>query len=126
MHVFIPKNTQIPFKKTDILQTRIDNQTSVKFPIYQGEGKLTKDNYYIDEFIITGLRKAPAGEVKFNVTMEMDENGILKVNAQEIDGEHYGEITVKSVNNLTSEQINQFKEQELNFEYSFHNFCELI
>ena len=117
MVIMIPKNTPIPFKITNRRQTLHDNQTMAKFPVYQGEGELTKDNYYLDEITINGLRKAPAGKVKFNVTMEMDENGILKVDAQEIDGKLHGEIRIESVNNLKKEQINKFKEQEFNFEY---------
>ena len=44
--------------------------------------------------------------------MELDENGILKVSAKEINGTHYGEITIMRVNDLTNEQIEFFKNQE--------------
>ena len=47
--------------------------------------------------------------------MELDENGILKVTAKEIDGTNYGEITIEGVNDLTKEQIEFFKNYEKNF-----------
>ncbi len=63
-------------------------------------------------FSIKGLRKVPKGEVEFNVTMELDEDGILTVSAKEINGS----IQIEKVNELTHEQLNYFKEQELIFQ----------
>ncbi len=44
--------------------------------------------------------------------MELDENGILKVTANEINGNHTGGITIEGVNDFTKEQIEYFKNQE--------------
>ena len=44
--------------------------------------------------------------------MELDENGILKVTANEINGSHSGGITIEGVNDFTKEQIDSFKNQE--------------
>ena len=37
--------------------------------------------------MIKGIRLAPKGEVKFKITMELDENSILKVHAKEVNGD---------------------------------------
>ena len=44
--------------------------------------------------------------------MELDENGILNVTANEINGILSGGITIEGVNDLTKEQIEFFKNQE--------------
>ena len=89
-----------------------NNQTEIDFPIYQGEKELAKDNYFLNSFTIKGLRKAPAGDVQFNVKMELDENGILNVTANEINGILSGGMIIEGVNDLTKEQIEFFKKQE--------------
>ena len=96
---------QLPYIIEQGFQTSFNNQTEIDFPIYQGEKQFVKDNYYLNSFEITGLRPAPAGFVEFEVKMELDENGILIVSAKEVGGEHYGEIKIEGVNDLTEEQL---------------------
>ncbi len=112
MEILINKNVQLPYINEKIFITHYDNQTNISFEVYQGENKNTKDNYFLNSFRICGLRKAPKGKIEFIVKMELDENGILKVSAKEINGTHYGEITIMGVNDLTNEQIEFFKNQE--------------
>ena len=112
MFFLIKKNIQLPYIIEQGFQTSFNNQTEIDFPIYQGEKELAKDNYFLNSFTIKGLRKAPAGDVQFNVKMELDENGILIVSAKEVGGEHYGEIKIEGVNDLTKKQIEFFKKQQ--------------
>ena len=112
MNFFIKKNIQLPYINESTLCTIFDNQTVICFPVYKGEKEFVKDNYFLNSFTIYGLRKARAGEVKFNVKMELDENGILKVTANEINGNHSGGIIIEGVNDFTKEQIEYFKNQE--------------
>ena len=112
MNFFIKKNVKLPYTHERILKTVSDNQTEITFPVYQGEKEFVKDNYYLNSFTIDNLRKAPAGDVKFNVKMELDENGILNVTANEINGILSGGISIEGVNDLTKEQIEFFKNQE--------------
>ena len=112
MNFFIKKNVQLPYTHEHIVGTAFDGQTKVIFPVYQGEKEFVKDNYYLNSFTIDNLRKAPAGDVKFNVKMELDENGILNVTANEINGILSRGISIEGVNDLTKEQIEFFKNQE--------------
>ena len=112
MDFFIKKNVQLPYTHVDTLETVSDNQPKIIFTVYQGEKEFVKDNYLLNSFTIDNLRKAPAGDVKFNVKMELDENGILNVTANEINGILSGGISIEGVNDLTKEQIQFFKNQE--------------
>ena len=111
--IIIPKNTSLPCSITKKYETAYDNQTGVSFNFYQGERYMVKYNNYLNDFNINGLREAHKGKVKFYVTMELDKNGILKINVNEINGNHSKSMLIKGVNDLSSEQIKWFKEQEL-------------
>ena len=62
MEVFMPRNSTIPTKKTQILSNYIDNQTSVLLQIYEGNNQLTKDNYQLGSFVLDGIPPMPRGQ----------------------------------------------------------------
>ena len=45
----------------------------------EGERPLTKDNHLLGEFNLTGIKPAPRGVPKIEVTFEIDANSILTV-----------------------------------------------
>lgn len=59
MSKVIPKGSVIPTKKTKIFTTASDYQTTVVFPVYEGERPLCKDNHKLDEFSLTQIPPAP-------------------------------------------------------------------
>ncbi|TVU47561.1 hypothetical protein EJB05_07167, partial [Eragrostis curvula] len=66
----------IPTRKDFV--TRDHNQRDASFPVYEGEGTSTEDNYLLGTFKISGLPPAPKGAIKFEVTFDIDANGVLK------------------------------------------------
>ena len=83
MSVIIPRYSNIPIKKTGNYQTAFDFQTTIRIGVYEGEQKYVKDNHLLGEFSLVNLPKKKAGEVKDNVTFNIDANGILTVTAVE-------------------------------------------
>jgi molecular chaperone DnaK (HSP70) len=67
-----------------IYRTYHDNQTSVRFPVFEGENKFVKDNHFLGEFVIYDVPPMPAKMARFNVTFTIDLNGILKVSATDL------------------------------------------
>ena len=85
MHVLFAKNQPLPDYKTRTLTTSKTNQRSIMLRIYQGESKLVAENELLGTFVFSGLREAPKGEVKIEVTFHIDSEGILNLTARDID-----------------------------------------
>lgn len=83
LSAIIKRNSPIPFKISKPYVTVLDNQTSMRVSIWEGERTLAKDNHFLGQLIIKGLPPKPKKEVTVNVQLEIDANGILKVLASE-------------------------------------------
>jgi hypothetical protein len=77
----IPRNAKIPCEHTRVFATGRDLQTVVHVRVAQGEEQHFKDNMYLGELELSGLRPAARGEVTLSVTFELDANGSLQVRA---------------------------------------------
>ncbi|MCB9687316.1 MAG: Hsp70 family protein [Alphaproteobacteria bacterium] len=85
MHVLFAKNQPLPDYKTRVLTTSKENQRSIMLRIYQGESKYVAENELLGTFVFSGLREAPKGQVKIEVTFHIDSEGILNLTARDID-----------------------------------------
>ncbi|CAI0374908.1 unnamed protein product [Linum tenue] len=83
MRVMIPRNTAIPAKISREFSTSADQCGYSVFQIYQGERPLTEDCIELGSFVLSGITPAPSGVSRLEITMEIDEDGILKVTARE-------------------------------------------
>jgi hypothetical protein len=83
MHVLFQKNQPLPDYKTRTLTTSKDNQRTIMLKIYQGESRLVAENELLGTFLFRGLRKAPKGKVKIEVTFHIDSEGILNLTARD-------------------------------------------
>lgn len=75
----IERNTPIPVSKSEVYVTLRDNQTSMCVTILQGEQYYAKDNFEVEQMLISAIPAAPIGAVKVTVTYTIDANGILSV-----------------------------------------------
>jgi len=118
MSVIIPRNKPIPIKKTNNYVTTCDFQEEAEICVYQGEREFITDNVKLGEFTVKNIRKAPAGNVHFDITFEVDYNSILKVTAQEVGSNNKKDLVIKSdKGRLSDEEIvedaKQYKEMDI-------------
>ncbi|OHD54286.1 MAG: hypothetical protein A2Y33_16575 [Spirochaetes bacterium GWF1_51_8] len=109
----IERNTPIPTSAKRIFTTVADNQKSVDITIFQGESMYVENNITLGKFRLEGVRHAPKGDPRIEVTFELDVNGILNVRAMDLDSESAQGITIVNDSRLTDEQLQKLKEHHL-------------
>ena len=101
----IEKNSTIPCKKSQVFSTAMNGQTGVDIKVLQGERQFARDNKLIGNFRLSGIRRAPAGVPKIEVTFDIDANGIVHVSAKDLDTGKQQGITITSSTNLSEADI---------------------
>src|SRR4029079_19618173 len=96
MTVIVPRHTVIPTKKTKIFSTDTDDQESVSIKIFEGERKLTKNNFHVGTFELSGFEKGPRGYPTIKITFHIAINGILQVTALEKRSDVQNSIKITS------------------------------
>src|SRR5690348_6651162 len=76
--------------------TVADNQSTVQFPVFQGERVNCEDNTSLGEFTLAPIPPMRAGEAVLEVVFEVDVNGILKVTATEKSSGRTANITISN------------------------------
>uniref|UniRef100_A0ACD5XJ46 Uncharacterized protein n=1 Tax=Avena sativa TaxID=4498 RepID=A0ACD5XJ46_AVESA len=94
MSVLIPKNTTIPVTREGPYTTVFDYQTSVMFPVYEGEGEWTKDNNLLGQVTVCGVPPALAGMAQLKITYEVEANGIMKVTVMDLTSGNMSSVTI--------------------------------
>jgi len=107
----IEKNTTIPTEESKIFTTAADNQTMVQVRVFQGEREIAEENELLGEFQLTGIPPAPAGTPQIEVGFNIDENGIVNVEAEDKGSGNAESITIEGGAGLSDEEIEQMQEE---------------
>ncbi|MFD1597377.1 molecular chaperone DnaK [Halobellus rarus] len=107
----IDKNTTIPTEESKIFTTAADNQTSVNVRVFQGEREIAEENELLGEFQLTGIPPAPAGTPQIEVSFNIDENGIVNVEAEDKGSGNAESITIEGGAGLSDEEIDRMQEE---------------
>ncbi|CAL1704195.1 unnamed protein product [Somion occarium] len=121
--VVVPRNTPIPTNKSRTFTTVEDNQTTVTFPVYEGERTQCRDNRLLGEFELNGIPPMPRGQAELVTTFEVDANGLLKVTAQDRASGRKAQISItNSVGRLSSAEIEQMIKDAEQFKQADKDF----
>jgi molecular chaperone DnaK len=107
----IDKNTTIPTEESKIFTTAADNQTMVQVRVFQGEREIAEENELLGEFQLTGIPPAPAGTPQIEVGFNIDENGIVNVEAEDKGSGNAESITIEGGAGLSDEEIERMQEE---------------
>jgi heat shock 70kDa protein 1/2/6/8 len=117
MTVIISRNTNIPTKITKRFTTEKNNQTEITINVFEGERKLTKDNYKIGSFVLSGIEEAKHGIPIILVTFEVDVNGIITVSATNKYNNKTSQLVISNKKKLSDTIITQLIKEAQEMEY---------
>ena len=106
----IDRNTTVPVSRSDLFHTLHPQQDEILLQVYQGEGRMVKDNQKIGQVRVTGLKthagqKQP-GEIDVRFTYDM--NGILEVEVTILhSGKKVTEVFEQRPGTMSKEEIRE-------------------
>ncbi|MCP3101271.1 molecular chaperone DnaK [Myxococcus sp. K15C18031901] len=108
----IPKNTTVPTSATEVFATSKDFQRVVKIMVLQGEHDAAHQNELLGEFVLSGLREAPRGQVEIEVTFDINAEGIVSVSARDRETSLRQSITVTASSGLTEDELKRIMDEQ--------------
>lgn len=113
MNVLVPRNMAIPITRRKKYTTDQDYVTEIDIKVFEGERKMTRDNFKVGEFVLTGIEEGPRGLPEIEVTFAIDINGIISVTAIDMrNKDNENKITINSnKGRLTKDDIQQLVEE---------------
>ncbi len=109
----LTRNSMIPARATELFSTSVDNQTSVRLQVLQGEREMACDCRSLATFELRGIPAMPAGIPQVEVAFLVDANGVLQVTAVERRSGCRASVQVVPTYGLTTEEIDRIERESL-------------
>jgi molecular chaperone DnaK len=103
----IDKNTPVPIDRSKTFTTSRDGQEKVKIRVYQGESNRADECEMLGEFEFAGFRIGYRGEVKIEVTFEINTDGLVNVSACDTETGQKTSTTITLSSGMTEADIQQ-------------------
>jgi molecular chaperone HscA len=99
------RNTAIPAVSKQVFTTQSNNQTGIKIHVLQGESNEVVKCRSLARFELKNLPALNAGELRVEVSFQVDADGILTVKAKDLQTTKMQEVLVKPSYGLSEEEI---------------------
>jgi molecular chaperone DnaK (HSP70) len=107
----IVRNSTVPAKASEFFSTSVDNQTSIRLSVFQGEREMAGDCRRLGEFHLRGIPPMPAGIPQLEVQFLVDSSGVLNVSAQERRSGKRAALQVIPNHGLTREEVDRMERE---------------
>jgi len=107
----VMRNSTVPLRATERFSTSIDNQTSIKLHVLQGEREMAEDCRSLGVFHLAGIPPMPAGIPKLVVTFAVDASGVLNVSAVEERSGKRAAVQIVPSHGLTRQEVERLEQE---------------
>lgn len=101
----IARNTPLPAHKEMMFTTGQDGQTKLKIHVVQGESELVANCRSLGTFELTDIPAVAKGQARISVSFQLDEDGLLTVQAVETSRGQSACLNVNAARGLSYDQI---------------------
>jgi molecular chaperone DnaK len=107
----IERNTPVPIEQTRTFTTFQDYQESVRIQVFQGESRSVEENEQLGQFTFSGFRRAARGQVRIQVTFEIDTDGIVNVTALDPETGQQASTQITLSSGLSPEELDRILQE---------------
>ena len=109
----VMRNSTVPARATERFSTSVDNQTSIKLHILQGEREMAADCRSLGTFHLRGIPPMPAGIPQLEVEFLVDASGILNVAAVEKRSGKRAALQIVPNHGLSQDEVEKMERDSL-------------
>ncbi|OJH39957.1 molecular chaperone DnaK [Cystobacter ferrugineus] len=121
----IDKNTPVPIDRSKTFTTSRDGQEKVKIRVYQGESNRADECEMLGEFEFSGFRVGYRGEVKIDVTFEINTDGMVNVSAADQETGQKTSTTLTMSSGLSEADIQRSIQANQQLQLAGHGGADL-
>ncbi len=107
----ISARSTLPCKFTQTFTTAVDNQTAVTIVVTQGNHPISKENYHVGQFNLSGIPPAPKGVPQIEVTFELSTDNILNISAMDLGSKNKESMAKNLTDFLDDATIEEMKKK---------------
>lgn len=107
----IVRNSTVPARASEFFSTSVDNQTSIRLSVFQGEREMAADCRRLGEFHLRGIPPMPAGIPQLEVQFLVDSSGVLSVSAYERRSGKRAALQVIPNHGLTRDEVDRMERE---------------
>ncbi len=113
--VLLPAGTRVPCRVPNTFTTSRPNQERLKIVVLQGESARASENDLLQDFALTGLRPAPAGEVDVEVAFMIDADGLFSVSARDLETGEQQSVEINAQSAFDQDELDRLSHES--YEY---------
>ncbi len=109
----VMRNSTVPTRAREMFSTQVDQQTSIKIHVVQGEREMVEHCRSLGTFDLRGIPPMPAGLPQVEVEFLVDASGVLQVSAHERRSGRRAQLQIVPNHGLTRDEVDRLERESV-------------